>query len=121
MRISDWSSDVCSSDLYGGSPVRPCRRGGTGRGGLRRGREGARGGGGAGGGRRARHGLCDAARDGRGVAGDELGRSAPDAARRPRARAGANTRRAAGEGGRQNVVEGKTVSVRVESGGCRNT
>src|SRR3546814_20317478 len=62
--------------IYGGSSVRPCRRGGTGRGGLRRGREGARGGGGAGGGRRARHGLCDAARDGRGVAGDGAGRSA---------------------------------------------
>src|SRR3546814_20143883 len=73
--------------IYGGSSVRPCRRGGTGRGGLRRGREGARGGGGAGGGRRARHGLCDAARDGRGVAGDGTARSAAALARSLCARA----------------------------------
>src|SRR3546814_13556210 len=31
MRISDWSSDVCSSDLWGGGRVRPAASGGLAR------------------------------------------------------------------------------------------
>src|SRR3546814_20730900 len=92
--------------IYGGSSVRPCRRGGPSRGGLRRGREGARGGGGAGGGRRARPGLCSAARDGRGVAGDGIGRSATVLAGCSWTRAGAHPPRAAGDGARRTPVCG---------------
>src|SRR3546814_12744583 len=85
MRISDWSSDVCSSDLCGAA-----RR-------ERAGRAGDAAGGGAA--AHLRRGI-DRGRAGRGQA----------------ARGG---QPAAAGGDRKSVVEGKSVSVRVDLGGRR--
>src|SRR3546814_17627698 len=82
MRISDWSSDVCSSDLPLGSDTGPCP---------------------------GRLLACDsrhACADGPGP-GSQLG---ADAGKGP-ARGGQD---------RKSVVEGKSVSVRVDLGGSRS-
>src|SRR3546814_18618649 len=99
MRISDWSSDVCSSDLAhgrdcGSAPARGFRpaHGGAA---LWAGRDGGAGRGGRGGGDRAAR---------RGCRGDRHGGAAP----------------AAGQAAdRKSVVVGKSVSVRVDLGGLR--
>src|SRR3546814_13807446 len=98
MRISDWSSDVCSSDLarqagvQGKELARP-RRGGAGRARRRGGGECALGGGDP---------LCD--REHRRGAGGAGG-------------GGPNLLQASGD--RKSVVSGKSVAVSVDLGGCR--
>src|SRR3546814_15788342 len=92
MRISDWSSDVCSSDLQRGD----LRRGGD-RGGDRCDRPSTR-----------RHPPCAPRAPERQAHGD--GERRGRRARRSAAR---------GRGDRKSVVQGKSVSVRVELGGRR--
>src|SRR3546814_687242 len=96
MRISDWSSDVCSSDLTGSRRTRrssPARRAPVGRwsGGTRR--------------------TAGRSREGRVARGS--GRPA-------RIRARGASRPACRRTDRKSVVEGKSVSVRVDLGGGRS-
>src|SRR3546814_13958712 len=93
MRISDWSSDVCSSDLAAG---------------LRRRRGLQRRGGRA---VRAGHGYRPC---GRGNAGGQ-----GDAALGPSAQPRRDRRDRLDRGDRKSVVYGKSVSVRVDLGGRR--
>src|SRR3546814_12125544 len=114
MRISDWSSDVCSSDLriarQGRGAGRRAWRGG-GRGELQRAPAAARAQAGVGQDARRvsrlRAALRHTVRRRRGSARPSLGRAPPSARR---------DRRAAD---RKSVVEGKRVSVRVDLGGRR--
>src|SRR3546814_18601867 len=99
MRISDWSSDVCSSDLVGRPPepiraVAPSEPQGQGS-------------------PERPHGRPRDAPDGDG--GPARGRPQDDS-ERGRARGGPH---APGRPDRQRVVEGKSVSVRVDIGGRR--
>src|SRR3546814_19239758 len=101
MRISDWSSDVCSSDLAGGrSRSGPGRRRCPGRG-RRRDR---------------RPGPCGRRADRVGEAGGT--RRSPDGRRRGGANGGVAADRQGG-GDRTSAVSGKRVKVRVVIGGRR--
>src|SRR3546814_11602744 len=98
MRISDWSSDVCSSDLVGRGVLAPARD---------RARRRAWHGGGAPAPARCPSVRLCAAASGRMVRADRLP-AHHGAQSRGRARAD-----------RKSVVEGKSVSVRVDLGGRR--
>src|SRR3546814_7762345 len=87
MRISDWSSDVCSSDLRHGAELASRRR-------WRR-------------------------RSGRGSDPHRGHRQGGAGAARPRTGRCAPHRHARAEAARKSVVEGKSVSVRVDPGGSR--
>src|SRR3546814_16770742 len=116
MRISDWSSDVCSSDLP--ADLRPDRRlrKDVPSDGVHRGHCIDRGDGlvadlRAGGGRAVRD------RPGRGEGNQ--GDAQPQGAVRAFAAQGTGTACGGGRGDRKSVVEGKSVAVRVASGGRR--
>src|SRR3546814_10972498 len=95
MRISDWSSDVCSSDLSGRTEAAHAGDGGTSR--QHRGAGNGTGG-----------------TDGR--AGAKLRRAGDEAGGDARTADAATDQR---ERERKSVVEGKSVSVRVDIGGRR--
>src|SRR3546814_14169702 len=102
MRISDWSSDVCSSDLLGDGPHPASGAGDFGGVGI------------------ASHRVSVAYGDRTAVDGARRARCVLGAAerrrRRPRERPPRRSRRCAA---RKSVVSGKSVSVRVDLGGRR--
>src|SRR3546814_14206572 len=100
MRISDWSSDVCSSDLIRAAP----RRGPSPASGSRRG------------GGRVRGRFRTSGRDGTLAGSRRLSRLV---ALRVPAAAASRQGAARRSGDRKSVVEGKSVSVRVDLGGRR--
>src|SRR3546814_11285579 len=117
LRISDWSSDVCSSDLLGNGPpvVRRARRR------LVSARDSAVADARAGPRRRAAP-AADAGLAGRlqtHAAVERLARGAGTRQRRTRRRTSAAHRRRRRRKDRKRVVSGKSVSVRVDLGGRR--
>src|SRR3546814_16341992 len=93
MRISDWSSDVCSSDLHARLPERPA--------GVLRGQ--------------GRGGRCPRQRAARSAEAGEAGRQAAGAARQR----GRGARRRARHGRSDERSVGKECVVRVDLGGRR--